>query len=229
MVYRGRKYPGLQGVYLYGDYCSGRIRGLRDEGGIFSNTVLVDTPFVISAFGEDESGNLYVADYISGSIYRIIDTVAEIPAPTGQETFVFPAVDSPVVGTDPAQLNPFGFGPFASGGDTIQFQVALAPFDAAVDVYIGYSVSTDPDSIFILGPDLLFGTFTVEEAQQVVEGTPVAGIEPWKADAALPIDVNPVTLPAADLTPGAYTVYLLVTPSGRLDSYYLAQTSFVIP
>lgn len=41
--------------------------------------------------------------------------------------------------------------------------------------------------------------------------------------------VNPLTLSVADLSPGIYTVYLLVTPSGRLDAYYLGETSFVIP
>ena len=38
MIYRGLKYPGLQGVYIYGDYCSGRIRGLKNDSGSFLNT-----------------------------------------------------------------------------------------------------------------------------------------------------------------------------------------------
>ncbi len=125
MVYRGRKYPDLQGVYFYGDYCSGRVRGLRDEGGRFSSIVLLDLPFGISTFGEDEGGNLYLADYASGDIYRVIADVAGIPAPAARQTFVFPVADSPVAGTDPVRLNPFGFGSFAAGGDTIEFQIAL--------------------------------------------------------------------------------------------------------
>jgi hypothetical protein len=44
-----------------------------------------------------------------------------------------------------------------------------------------------------------------------------------------PIDVNPLTLSVTKLSPGIYTVYLLVTPSGRLDSYYLGKASFVVP
>ncbi len=71
-VYRGGEFPGLQGVYLYGDFCSGRIWGLRQNGAIWENELLLDSGLNISTFGEDEAGNLYVADISSGSIYKII-------------------------------------------------------------------------------------------------------------------------------------------------------------
>ena len=58
---------------------------------------------------------------------------------------------------------------------------------------------------------------------------PVAGFELWMTNVTGPIDANPLTISSADLSPGTYTVYLLVTPSGRLDSYYLGEASFVIP
>jgi len=229
MVYRGLKYPGLQGVYLYGDECSGRIRGLKKDGGSFQNTILLDSAFTITTFGEDESASLYLADYVSGTIYRVIDEISGIPLPAGQETFIFPSIASPVVGPDAALLSPFGFGPLASGGNTIQFQLALAQFTAPVDLYVAYSVSTDPANIFLAKPDFSFHAFSLQDAQQVLSGVPVAGIEPWMTNVTGPIDVNPLTLSVADLAPGIYTVYLLVTPSGRLDSYYLGEASFVIP
>lgn len=69
-VYRG-SITALAGVYLYGDFCSGRIWGLRRSGSTFENRLLSDTPFLISTFGEDEAGELYLADYASGDIYRI--------------------------------------------------------------------------------------------------------------------------------------------------------------
>lgn len=229
MIYRGLKYPGLQGVYLYGDECSGRIRGLQKDGGPFQNTILLDSPFTITTFGEDEAGSLYLADYTSGTIYRVIDAVPGIPVPAARTTFTFPVLDSPVVARDTALLNPFGFGPVASGGNTIQFQVALAQFTAPVDLYIAYSVSTDPANIFLVKPDLTFHAFSFQDAQQVLSGVPVAGIEPWMKNVTGPIDVNPLTLPVTKLSPGIYTVYLLVTPSGRLDSHYLGMASFVVP
>ena len=71
-VYRGSEFTSLQGVYLYGDYCSGRIWGLRQAGGAWSNNLLIDSSLNISTFGEDEAGNLYVADHVGGTIYKVI-------------------------------------------------------------------------------------------------------------------------------------------------------------
>ena len=71
MVYRGRAVPGLEGVYLYGDYCSGRIWGMRKTGGQWVVSELLRTKLSLSTFGEDETGELYAADHDSGGIYRI--------------------------------------------------------------------------------------------------------------------------------------------------------------
>jgi len=69
-VYRGST-PSLRGTYLYGDFCSGRIWGLRRNGLTWENRLLIDSTMQISTFGEDESGELYVADYATGEIFRI--------------------------------------------------------------------------------------------------------------------------------------------------------------
>ena len=69
-VYRGAA-AALQGIYFYGDFCSGRIWGLRRTGTAFEAALLADTTLSISTFGEDEAGELYVADYATGDIYLI--------------------------------------------------------------------------------------------------------------------------------------------------------------
>jgi glucose/arabinose dehydrogenase len=69
-VYRGSS-PALRGTYLYGDFCSGRIWGLRHNGVAWENRLLLDSTLQISTFGEDEGGELYVADYAAGAIFRI--------------------------------------------------------------------------------------------------------------------------------------------------------------
>lgn len=74
-VYRGSTYPQMQGVYLYGDYCSGQIRGLQHDGTGWATNDLLDTAFNIASFGEDEAGTIYVTDYDAGTIYPIIERV----------------------------------------------------------------------------------------------------------------------------------------------------------
>jgi glucose/arabinose dehydrogenase len=73
-VYRGSNSLGLQGIYILGDYCSGRIWGLQKNGNAWTNQMLLDSPYSISSFGEDEAGELYIADRNSGNIYQIIET-----------------------------------------------------------------------------------------------------------------------------------------------------------
>ncbi len=76
MVYRGRAFPLLDGIYLYGDYCSGRVWGMRRSGEQWLTKELARTKFSISTFGEDEDGELYIADHDGGGIYRIESTGA---------------------------------------------------------------------------------------------------------------------------------------------------------
>ncbi|MBS0582736.1 MAG: PQQ-dependent sugar dehydrogenase [Proteobacteria bacterium] len=71
-VYRGGAYPALAGMYLYADYCSGRIWGLTRSGATFSASLLLASGMNISTFGEDEAGNLYLANPGAG-VYEISD------------------------------------------------------------------------------------------------------------------------------------------------------------
>jgi glucose/arabinose dehydrogenase len=70
-VYRGNLRPQWQGIYFYGDFCTGRIWGLKRNGALWQNNLLLDSPLTISSFGEDEGGELYLADYTAGNMYRI--------------------------------------------------------------------------------------------------------------------------------------------------------------
>lgn len=69
-VYRGPALPEWQGTYFYGDYCSGAIWGL-DAANPAENAPLFQTGFRITTFGEDDAGELYVADQNTGGIYRL--------------------------------------------------------------------------------------------------------------------------------------------------------------
>ena len=70
-VYRGSAMPQLEAVYIFGDYCTGRIWAMYRDGDLNWHTnELANTGWPISSFGEDEAGEIYLVDY-SGTIYRI--------------------------------------------------------------------------------------------------------------------------------------------------------------
>ncbi len=70
-VYRGEKYPSLNGVYIFGDYCTGVIWGsLQQADGSWQTEVLSQSGLNISSFGEDEAGELYVVHH-QGGVYQL--------------------------------------------------------------------------------------------------------------------------------------------------------------
>lgn len=75
-VYRGSEFTRMKGIYFVGDFISGRVWGLkRDEtNGVWRRKELAETGLAISTFGEDESGELYLANYNTGKIFRIDDS-----------------------------------------------------------------------------------------------------------------------------------------------------------
>ena len=73
MVYRGSAIPDLCGVYLYGDYVSSFLRGLRYDGANGTSALKAFTPSVnnLSSFGYDENYEVYALNR-GGRLYKII-------------------------------------------------------------------------------------------------------------------------------------------------------------
>jgi glucose/arabinose dehydrogenase len=70
-VYRGNSFPALQGVYLYADFGSGKIWGLRYDGTqLTSHRLLLDNGLSITSFGEDENRELYLTSY-DGRVHQV--------------------------------------------------------------------------------------------------------------------------------------------------------------
>lgn len=65
-VYRGNAYPGMHGVYLYGDFCSGQIWGLERDGAQWVSSELLASSLNITTFGTGEDGSIYVAGRNNG-------------------------------------------------------------------------------------------------------------------------------------------------------------------
>ncbi len=70
-VYRGSRVPRLQGVYIYADYVTGRIWGLRlEDGRLTAHRQLLHQPKNILSFGEGPDGELYLL-VEDGKIYQL--------------------------------------------------------------------------------------------------------------------------------------------------------------
>ena len=76
-VYRGSRLPSLQGQYIFGDYCSGKVWTFSRQPGdavraVDKSDELLDTSHKISSFGEDNSGEIYIISLVGG-IYTLTD------------------------------------------------------------------------------------------------------------------------------------------------------------
>jgi len=77
-VYRGARFPSMQGVYVYGDYMSGRLWGAcRDaDGGVNTKELTGEKRLFPSSFGTGPDGEIYVCVFNapyqrSGRIMRL--------------------------------------------------------------------------------------------------------------------------------------------------------------
>ena len=72
-VYRGKRLKSLTGAYIYGDYVTGKIWGLRNRGDeVTWHKELAHSSLAVIAFGQDRQSNLYLLDY-AGGIYRLVE------------------------------------------------------------------------------------------------------------------------------------------------------------
>jgi uncharacterized repeat protein (TIGR03806 family) len=73
-VYHGRRLPELQGAYIYGDFDTGRVWGLRYDrqaNKVTWHEELAQTGRRVIGFAEDKDGELYVLDFVGGQLHQL--------------------------------------------------------------------------------------------------------------------------------------------------------------
>ena len=110
-VYNGKRMPALVGAYVYGDWVTGKIWGLRYNGKkVTWRRELASSGMQVICFGEDNKGELLVMDF-RGDIYELEpnpnpDTSAQFPQKLSQ-TGLFSSVSEsrPAPGVIPYSIN----------------------------------------------------------------------------------------------------------------------------
>lgn len=78
-VYHGTQNDSFDGVYIFGDYNTRRVWGLRQRQGAVTNVVEIGTaPGGIASFGVDQQGEIYLVTYM-GTVYHVDLTGTSFP------------------------------------------------------------------------------------------------------------------------------------------------------
>jgi hypothetical protein len=81
-VYRGSAIPSLVGKYVFADFSLGIVRTLEPDGvGGYTKRTLLDSTLLIGSFAEDLAHELYVMDWWSGNIDRLVPVNASNSKP----------------------------------------------------------------------------------------------------------------------------------------------------
>jgi uncharacterized repeat protein (TIGR03806 family) len=111
-VYRGQKLPELEGTYIFGDWETRRVWGVKVDGDKLGERYeLIDPTVRIVDFAEDRAGELYLLDHDDGSIFTLARSEAkadENPFPRRlSETGIFQSVarHEPAAGVLPFSVN----------------------------------------------------------------------------------------------------------------------------
>lgn len=197
--------------------------------------------------GPAESGGDLIYSYYAfrgASNYMVVnDSDSTAPCtmamPAKKQAFTYTPVETPVVDCDPAKAKPVGVGNVAKGGDVLDLNVEIGPFEEPVDVSFGlFAASFDAADIYFLN---ILNQFTSLQ-DQISEDNEGQGqgkakkkfkkLPPWKSN-VLEVSETIGPVDVSDLPPGLYVVVLNVTrvspADDNFDRFYRWVTYFIIP
>jgi putative heme-binding domain-containing protein len=136
-VYRGQKFPELNGAYVFGDWETRRLWAARFDGDRVKEMPEITRPSIrVSAFGENNAGELYILDHDVGTIHTLERNDAgaanaDFPTKLSQTGLFVPGTDhAPAAGVIPFEINSRQW----QDGATAEHWVAL-PGDSAANLH----------------------------------------------------------------------------------------------
>ena len=170
LVYHGDKLPGLEGAYVYGDYSTGKIWGVKHDGKkVVWHKEIADTPFQLTGFSLTREGELVVIDHKT-AFHKLVPTPAaaspsKFPRKLS-ETGLFASLKDrkPAPGLIPYSVN----SPLWSDGAHKERYIAV-PDDLKVEFSSGGNGWVFPDRSVLVKTFLLETERGVEATKKPVE------------------------------------------------------------
>lgn len=160
MVYRGSALPQLRGHYLFADFSLGHIWSLASTADTKPGFVS-STRMLVSTFGEDRLGELYVMDWWTGAIRKLVPTAmtaARPPLLISQTGCRDPAaIGKPASSTIPYGVN----SPLFSEAAVFKERYLFLPTGAAFTEYANSGVLIAPPGT-VLMKDFSVGNRKIE-------------------------------------------------------------------
>ena len=187
-AYRGNGGTLASGAYVFGDFCTGEIF-LRENG---QWNLLLPSNLLVSSFGEDESGEIYVVD-LGGTLHRLVN------------------LDAPALSLEVNRRE-------LRAGDTFRVTVNAhtGAEPVAADGYLGIALPDGQTVVFAtsFGPLVGFSTSLAADARAFPPVAPGLVI-PAGTDAAID-DALVYTLGASE-PGGVYAIFAALVRPGALD------------
>ncbi|MEO8733375.1 MAG: PQQ-dependent sugar dehydrogenase, partial [Flavobacteriales bacterium] len=139
-VYRGPSFPHLYGKYIFTDYCAGDFMTLGADNAV--DTLLLTSNYGYSAFGQDSTGELYVADVENGTVKKLVD-----PCPMDAPTISFNGYQ---LASSPANAYQWFLEGFLIPGATEQIYEPISNGNYSVRADFGASCILMSDSLSII-------------------------------------------------------------------------------
>ncbi|MEW6570084.1 MAG: hypothetical protein AB1390_02745 [Nitrospirota bacterium] len=136
--------------------------------------------------------------------------------PSGSNMYSYFPVENTVEDYDnPALCKPLALGNVING--TFNLKINIPSFSNLIDVYVAiYAPQIDQENLYLVASDLTLRPISI-------------GFVPWKENTYGEINETLFEMDASSLPSSTYYMYLVVTPAGNLNNYYLWTTYFVHP
>ena len=148
-VYRGAKYSNMFGYYFFSDYCNSMIQVLKKNAGTYLNYNTVNyTNAAISTFGEDQYGEMYVADLNTGQVKKIVSSVCAPTAFIAATDTLYVCADSVMLSTPEGDSLFYSWQIPGGSGNTHSIWVNQDGW-ASVTV-LNYATCQSTDSVYVV-------------------------------------------------------------------------------